>query len=257
MIHHGSCLCGAVSFAASGPLRDAVACHCSQCRRTSGHYWAASSAPLDRFRLTRDDGLAWFASSPRARRGFCRICGASLFWAPEDEARMAFAAGALDGPTGLVIARHIHRGDAGDYYRPDGPPPPPGAAPAELSGTCLCGACRFTLLGPAGRITACHCGQCRKLSGHHSASFDADEAALRWLARDRLAEFATPGGGRRGFCAGCGASLWFRARSGEFSIEAGAIEGATGGRLAGHIFTADKGDYYAIDDGLPQEAGAG
>ncbi|MCX7645572.1 MAG: GFA family protein, partial [Rhodobacteraceae bacterium] len=223
--HRGSCLCGAVAFAATGPLRPVIACHCSQCRRTSGHVWAATAVPLERFGLLREDGLAWFRSSARARRGFCRRCGASLFWEPSDEARISIAAGALDGPTGLSLAAHWHREDAGDYYAPEGPPPPPGPAPARLQGSCLCGACRFALPGPAGPVTACHCSQCRKLSGHYAASFDADEAELSWLAREALAIFATPGGSRRGFCARCGASLWFRAADGAFSVEAGAIAG--------------------------------
>ena len=255
MIHPGSCHCGAVRFEAEGPLRPVIACHCTQCRRTSGHYWAATSVPRARFRLLREDGLAWFRSSPTARRGFCRCCGASLFWAPEVEDRLALAAGSLDGPTGLSVSRHIHSADAGDYYAPEGPPPPPVPAPARLTGGCLCGACRFALPGPAGAITACHCRQCRKLSGHYSASFDADEAVLDWLGRDALAEYVTESGSRRGFCARCGGSLWFRAADGSFSLEAGAILGPTGGRLAGHIFVAEKGDYYELDDGLPQFAG--
>ena len=80
------------------------------------------------------------------------------------------------------------------------------------------------------------------------------EAALRWDRRDTLAEYATPGGATRGFCAQCGSSLWFRAADGAFSVEAGAIDGATGGHLTAHIFVADKGDYYALTDGLPQHA---
>ena len=32
----------------------------------------------------------------------------------------------------------------------------------------------------------------------------------------------------------------------------GAFDGATGAKLAMHIFVADKGDYYEIADGLPQ-----
>ncbi len=32
----------------------------------------------------------------------------------------------------------------------------------------------------------------------------------------------------------------------------GAIDTPTGVRLAKHIFVADKGDYYDIEDGLPQ-----
>jgi hypothetical protein len=255
MIHHGSCHCGAVAFEAEAPLRPVIGCHCTQCRRTSGHYWAATSVPHDRFRLVRERGLAWFRSSDRARRGFCRTCGASLFWQPEGEARIAFAAGALDGTTGLTLASHWRAEDAGDYYAPEGPPPPAGPAPERLEAGCLCGACRFSLPGPAGEITACHCRQCRKLSGHYSASFDADESGVAWQARAALAEYGTPAGGRRGFCAACGSSLWFRAADGAFSVEAGAILGPTGGRLAGHIFVADKGDYYALDDGLPQAPG--
>ncbi len=255
MMHEGACLCGAVTFAAEGPLRDVLVCHCTQCRRSSGHCWAATSVPLERLHVTRDDGLAWYQSSPSACRGFCRTCGASLFWAPLDAPRMAFAAGALSGSTGLVVAAHCFGGDAADYYSPEGPPPAASAAPATLQGTCLCGACRFTLPGPAGEITACHCTQCRKLSGHYAASFDAEETMVQWIARDTLAEYVTPGGGRRGFCARCGSSLWFRAADGAFSIEAGAIEGPTGGTLSGHIFVADGGDYYTIDDGLPQSPG--
>ena len=255
-VHHGSCLCGGVAFEAEPPLRAVIACHCMQCRKTSGHYWAATSVPLDRFRLLKAGTLAWYRSSPQATRGFCGGCGASLFWKPEDEPRISFAPGALEGPTGLAIAEHIHRAAAGDYYSPEGAPPPPAAVvPAHLSCSCLCGEVAFDLPGPAGPVTACHCLQCRKLSGHYSTSFDAEETALVWRRRDGLREYQTPGKGRRGFCGTCGSSLWFRSAAGEFSVEAGCVTGPTGGRLAGHIFVASKGDYYAIDDGLPQSGG--
>jgi hypothetical protein len=251
-LHVGSCLCGRVSFAAEGPLRDVWACHCGQCRRTSGHFWAATSAPLDRLRVTSDATLSWYQSSALAERGFCTDCGASLFWKPAGEGRMAIAPGAFDGPTGLTLTRNIHTEDAGDYYSPEGPPPTAAPSPKRLSCACLCGGCAFDLPGPTGDITACHCIQCRKLSGHYSASFDADETQVRWHRREALKEYETPGKGRRGFCGTCGSSLWFRSAAGEFSVEAGCVTGPTGGRLAEHIFTAAKGDYYAIDDGLPQ-----
>ncbi|WP_318527808.1 GFA family protein [Defluviimonas sp. WL0050] len=254
--HRGSCLCGGVRFETMGPLRDVWACHCGQCRKTSGHYWAATSVPLDRLSITSDETLAWYDSSPAARRGFCSRCGASLFWEPKDGGRMAIAPGALDGPTGLTLTRHIHTEDRGDYYSCEGPPPEaPLNLREQLDCSCLCGAVSFSLPGPAGDITACHCGQCRKLSGHYSASFDADEAKVTWHRRDGLAEYRTPGGGLRGFCKHCGSSLWFRSAKGEFSVEAGSVSGATGGRLSDHIFVDSKGDYYEIDDGLPQSGG--
>ncbi len=255
----GSCHCGSVIYEVTPPLRDVVVCHCSQCRKTSGHVWAASSVMVQNFRLTEDRGLQWFDSSDVARRGFCRDCGASLFWQPKpgadpswtpDGPTMHFSPGSLDGPTGLKIIAHIHKEDRGDYYEPEGPPCE--AQPADdLHGACLCGANRFSLAGPMGEVGACHCGQCRKLSGHYSASFWADEASITWEARETR-EYATKGGGRRGFCPVCGASLWFRAKGGDFSMEAGAFDRPTGGRLTSHIFMAEAGDYYTPDDNLPQ-----
>lgn len=243
----GSCLCGAVEFQAEPPLRPVIACHCTQCRKTSGHYWAATSVPQDRFQWIRSDGLRWFQSSPHAQRGFCGTCGASLFWKPDGEERISIAAGSLDGETGLSIEIHWHLEDSGDYYsRP--------SQAKTLHASCLCGANRFDIAGPMGEVWACHCTQCRKLSGHFSASFDAAEGDLRWSVKD-LAEYRTPGGAQRGFCAACGSSLYFRAADGGFAVEAGAVDNPTGGHLAHHIFTADKGDYYTLCDGLPQSTG--
>ena len=253
---HGSCHCGSVAFAVSGPARDVWACHCGQCRRWSGHVWAASSAAKADVRLTRQDGLAWYRSSGRAERGFCRVCGASLFWVPEGEDRVAFAPGCLDAPTGLRLVRHIFVTDAGDYYAPEGPPPPMASAEGRTSAACLCGACRFTLPVPVGEVTACHCTQCRKTSGHYAASVDVGEADVVWQASTPLATYTIPGGGTRGFCGDCGSSLWFRAADGAFSVEAGCLDAPTGGRLTSHIFAAFKGDYYTLDDGLPQSPDA-
>ena len=44
---HGRCLCGAVTFKVTGKLRKVLVCHCSQCRRSSGHLWAATAAPVE------------------------------------------------------------------------------------------------------------------------------------------------------------------------------------------------------------------
>ncbi|GLS85820.1 hypothetical protein GCM10010873_07940 [Cypionkella aquatica] len=112
----GGCLCGQVRFEADAPLRDVFACHCSQCRKTSGHFWAATAVPLDRFRLVESTGLRWFQSSDKARRGFCGICGSSLFWEPVGENRISIAAGSLDGATGLQITQNWCIEDKGDYY---------------------------------------------------------------------------------------------------------------------------------------------
>lgn len=112
----GGCLCGAVTYEIRGSLRQVVYCHCSQCRKTSGHFVAATAIPHEQLTLTEQSGLAWYRSSDIARRGFCRECGSSLFWEPAHRKYLAVMAGTLDTPTGLGSQEHIHTGDAGDYY---------------------------------------------------------------------------------------------------------------------------------------------
>ncbi len=112
----GRCLCGAVRYRVRGPLRDVTACHCEQCRRTSGHFVAATTARLDDFALVEEGGLAWYRSSAEARRGFCRTCGSSLFWQPTGGDRICIMAGTLDQPTGLTTSMHIYADQVADYH---------------------------------------------------------------------------------------------------------------------------------------------
>lgn len=112
----GGCLCGAVRYEVRGPLRPVVNCHCGQCRRTSGHFVAASGARRGDFSLVSSDELRWYESSPEARRGFCGVCGSSVFWDPTGGDETMIMTGTMDSPTGLETAAHIFVGDAGDYY---------------------------------------------------------------------------------------------------------------------------------------------
>lgn len=117
LIHRGSCLCGAVSYKIAGPLRPVVGCHCRQCRKTSGHYVAATQGLWKNLEFERETGLAWYRSSDTASRGFCSECGSSLFWRQHGEDLVSIMAGTLDDPTGLVLACHIMTEAKGDYYQ--------------------------------------------------------------------------------------------------------------------------------------------
>jgi hypothetical protein len=112
----GRCLCGGVAYEVHGPLREVVNCHCGQCLRTHGNFAAYTSVAEADLRLTERRGLKWYESSDKARRGFCEICGASLFWAPKGQGRIAVSAGTLDRPTGLTTIRNIFVAEKGDYY---------------------------------------------------------------------------------------------------------------------------------------------
>lgn len=118
-MNRGGCLCGAVRYRITGRLRPVVNCHCGQCRRFHGHYGAYAAALHESFTLERADGLAWYDSSEIARRGFCRVCGSSLFWEAKGGHIISIAAGTLDQPTGLQTIGHIFTRDLADYYRID------------------------------------------------------------------------------------------------------------------------------------------
>ena len=114
--HRGRCLCGAVSFAITGPLAPAVACHCTQCRRQSGHYWVSTNVAERDLMLDGGEAIVWHRSSDVAERGFCGKCGSFLFWRRPGSGRIAVSGGSLDASSGIVIDRHIFVADKGDYY---------------------------------------------------------------------------------------------------------------------------------------------
>ena len=84
---------------------------------------AASAARREKLSITGSESLAWYRSSPEARRGFCARCGSNLFWDAEDRATISFMAGSLDLPVGLQTVLHIHVAGASNYYAvPDDAP---------------------------------------------------------------------------------------------------------------------------------------
>ena len=111
----GGCLCGAVRYEVRGPLAPAHACHCTLCRRQSGHYVACTSARRSDFVLIEDRGLKWYRSSPLAKRGFCGECGSALFW-DDGSDEIGLNVGNMDTPTGLTLEQHIFVDEKGDYY---------------------------------------------------------------------------------------------------------------------------------------------
>ena len=112
----GSCLCGAVTFEVAGALPEPDACHCSQCRKQSGHFWASTDVSRAALAVRGADHVSWYRSSERVQRGFCSVCGSVLFWDPIGRDKIAIAMGAFESPTGTRLGKHIFVADKGDYY---------------------------------------------------------------------------------------------------------------------------------------------
>jgi hypothetical protein len=113
---HGSCQCGAVRFTLAQSPTEPTACHCTQCRKQSGHFFASANVPKSAVAIEGGEHLRWYTSSAKVRRGFCGVCGSALFWEPVHRDWTSVALGALDAPTGLRLERHIFVANQGDYY---------------------------------------------------------------------------------------------------------------------------------------------
>lgn len=124
------------------------------------------------------------------------------------------------------------------------------------TGSCLCGSVRYRVTGPMRPVVTCHCGQCRKQSGHYVAATNCDTSRLELLSSEGLKWYRSSDFAERGFCENCGSSLFWRADGrGTTSIMAGTLDGETGLATVGHIMVAHKSDYYEITDDLPRIEG--
>lgn len=116
---HGSCLCGAVRLEVQEPLERAPeACHCTQCRKQTGSYLIAVNVRRSALNVLGADAVAWYQSSAKVERGFCRVCGSTLFWKPNIEGYewTGVAMGCIDTPLSLAVAKHTFVADKGGYY---------------------------------------------------------------------------------------------------------------------------------------------
>jgi len=137
-VHSGGCLCGAVRYEVRGPLRDVVNCHCTMCQRLHGGAGPHSKADKADIVIIEDRGLRWYASSERARRGFCSECDSGLFWEPAGQPGTGILAGTLDQPTGLATIGHIFVAEKCDFTEIAGDAPQfAGSSKGALGGDTL------------------------------------------------------------------------------------------------------------------------
>ena len=120
----------------------------------------------------------------------------------------------------------------------------------SYTGQCLCGAVSYRAKGLSD-IWYCHCKQCQKLTGLYisAAGVKRDDLEIsgdvNWLP---ISEDT-----KSGHCYQCGCYMfWDEAVRDTVSVLTGCLDNTEGLELKGHIFVADKADYFEITDGLPQ-----
>jgi hypothetical protein len=116
-VRTGGCLCGAIRYAVSGPLRPVIICHCVFCRRTTTRGGAYTACARDDLTVAPSRALKWYRSSPTARRGFCGTCGSQLFWEPTGRDTISVSAGSLDSTEGLRLGEQVFLDQRPDFER--------------------------------------------------------------------------------------------------------------------------------------------
>ncbi len=108
-----------------------------------------------------------------------------------------------------------------------------------FDGGCHCGAVRFRVTGPVGKILICHCYDCMRTAGLSWACIDValdrfdlvKDASLKWYDSSVIA--------KRGFCGDCGASLFYQLHTASvIAIAPGMFDQSDQFEVAGQIYAA-------------------
>ena len=109
------CLCGGVRIDADFETLDVGGCHCDTCRRwTAGPFMALDGA--SHVVAAGPDLIATYSSSGWGERGFCKVCGTSLFWRSLDGEHYAMSATLFDGLSNTQLTQEIFIDSKPSWY---------------------------------------------------------------------------------------------------------------------------------------------
>ncbi|TNJ45070.1 GFA family protein [Phaeobacter sp. B1627] len=110
----GQCLCGAVTLTASVDNPILRACHCDMCRRHTSSMFL--SLAITEGSLTVDGPAKSYRSSDWAERGFCEICGSTLWYGTVHDGARHPAAGLFENAAGAPLKLEFFEDMTPDGY---------------------------------------------------------------------------------------------------------------------------------------------
>lgn len=276
----GTCLCGTVTWRATGDLTPLSHCHCAMCRKAhAAPFVSFTSCAADDFEWTSGaDAVRFFESSPGVARAFCSTCGSSLPDASPGNDRISLPAGGIMEDPGLRGGRHIFVASKAPWHQiddgaechdawpdgPDGPSilpvidrPDPGPVPDGIvRGSCLCGQIRFEVSESFRVVHNCHCSLCRRArAAAHTTNGFVSYDGVRFVSGEALlTTYTVPGRGfGQAFCSTCGSGMPRRnVARGITNVPLGVLDDTPDHGPDDHIFVGSKAAWYEITDDLPQ-----
>lgn len=124
-----------------------------------------------------------------------------------------------------------------------------------LTGSCLCGAVRYTVRGEPQRFYHCHCSRCRKATGTGHASNLFVAGTLEWDAGEALVRrFKLPTAQRftNAFCTECGGRVpRVLGDTGPVMVPAGSLDDDPGMPADARIFQGSRAPWSCAGDPIP------
>ena len=119
------------------------------------------------------------------------------------------------------------------------------------SGSCLCGAVRYSISEIISETGACHCDMCRRWTGGVFLGVKVSKNGMEVSDDGALGVYASSPWAERAFCTKCGTSLWYRVTApgpmqGEYHVGLGGFDAADGIALTGEIYVDRKPDGYSF-----------
>jgi hypothetical protein len=131
----------------------------------------------------------------------------------------------------------------------------------KLTGSCLCGAIRYTISAPVTELRACHCRNCQKTSGAGGSVNAAIRSADFQLMQGKPKRYtALADSGRilhRYFCGDCGSPIYSqREQTPEnMVVRAGTFDNAGDMKITNNIWTKSKRPWAHIDPATAHHPG--
>lgn len=112
----GRCHCGAIAVSIPADAAGVIACHCGDCQRLHGNYFAMLVVDREAVVWSGSGERAHYRSSPEVQRSFCPHCGSRIAKEPDGSARLLLAAGLFPPDLPQRLVRHLHTDTKPDWY---------------------------------------------------------------------------------------------------------------------------------------------
>jgi len=123
-----------------------------------------------------------------------------------------------------------------------------------LVGHCLCGACRFELIGDHNWVGHCHCESCRRATSSPMTTWIGHENGRWKFTGVEPVRYESSSGNTRGFCGSCGSPIYYRSDifPKETHFYATLLSDPNVLEPECHYYTKERLSWLHFSDGLPE-----